>query len=83
MRRVLGAWLRTSFEVVAMIDPQAKVLYTSPPTKNVLGYDNTELLGHSMFEWMHPEDVPGIQEIFQGLIKNPGSDRPCDLPYAA
>jgi PAS domain S-box-containing protein len=56
-----------------LIDPQAKVLYTSPPTKNVLGYDNSELIGHSMFEWMHPKDVPGILEIFQGLLKNPGA----------
>ena len=65
--------VENSFEVVAMIDPQAKVLYTSPPTKNVLGYDNEELIGHSMFEWMHPKDVQGIIEVFQGLLKNPGA----------
>jgi PAS domain S-box-containing protein len=65
--------VENSFEVVAMIDPQAKVLYTSPPTKNVLGFDNSELIGHSMFEWMHPEDIPGVQEIFQGLLKTPGA----------
>ena len=65
--------VENSFEVVAMIDPQANVLYTSPPTKNVLGYDNSELLGHSMFEWMHPDDVRGVTEIFQGLLKTPGA----------
>ena len=65
--------VENSFEVIAMIDPQARVLYTSPPTKNILGYDNSELLGHSMFEWMHPEDAPGVREIFQGLLKTPGS----------
>ena len=65
--------VENSFEVIAMIDTQAKVLYTSPPTKNILGYDNSELLGHSMFEWMHPEDIPGVFEIFQGLLKTPGA----------
>jgi len=65
--------VENSFEVVAMVDTEAKVLYTSPPTKNVLGYDNTELIGHSMFEWMHPQDVPAILEIFQGLLKAPGT----------
>ncbi len=64
--------VENSFEVVAMVDIESKVLYTSPPTKNVLGYDHSELIGHSMFEWMHPEDVPGVLEIFQGLLKNPG-----------
>ncbi len=65
--------VENSFEVVAMLDPQANVLYTSPPTKNVLGYDNAELLGHSMFEWIHPKDVPGINEQFRGLLKTPGA----------
>ena len=65
--------VENSFEVIAMVDTEAKVLYTSPPTKNILGYDNSELIGHSMFEWMHPEDVPGILEIFQGLLKSPGA----------
>ncbi len=65
--------VENSFEVVAMVDTQAKVLYTSPPTKNILGFDHSELLGHSMFEWMHPQDVPGILEQFQKLLKTPGS----------
>ncbi len=64
--------VENSFEVIAMVDSEAKVLYTSPPTKNILGYDNSKLIGHSMFEWMHPEDVPGALEIFQGLLKSPG-----------
>jgi PAS domain S-box-containing protein len=65
--------VENSFEVVAMIDLQGKVLYTSPPTKNILGYDNAELLGHSMFELMHPDDVSGVHDIFQGLLRTPGS----------
>jgi PAS domain S-box-containing protein len=65
--------VENSFEVIAMVDSEARVLYTSPPTKSILGYDNSELLGHSMFEWMHPEDMPGVLEIFQGLLKTPGS----------
>lgn len=65
--------VENSFEVIALVDPEAKVLYTSPPTKNVLGYNNSELLGHSMFEWMHPEDVPDIIKTFQELLKKPGS----------
>jgi len=65
--------VENSFEVIALVDTEAKVIYTSPPTKNVLGYDIKELLGHSMFEWMHPDDSPGVFEIFQGLLKTPGT----------
>ena len=65
--------VENSYEIVAMVNAEAKVLYSSPPTEHILGYDNSELLGHSMFEWMHPEDVPGVLEIFQGLLKTPGA----------
>jgi PAS domain S-box-containing protein len=65
--------VENSFEVIAMIDTEAKVLYTSPPTRNILGYENSELLGRSMFEWMHPEDTSGVLEIFQGLLRTPGA----------
>jgi len=65
--------VENSFEVIAMVDTDARVLYTSPPTKNILGYDYPELLGHSMFEWMHPQDLPQILEIFKGLTKTPGA----------
>ena len=65
--------VENSFEVIAMVDTDAKVLYTSPPTKYILGYDIPELMGHSMFEWMHPDDIPGVMEIFQGLLKTPGA----------
>jgi PAS domain S-box-containing protein len=63
--------VENSFEVVAMVDTHARVLYTSPPTKNILGYDINELMGHSMFEWMHPEDIAGTLEIFQGIVRTP------------
>ena len=65
--------VENSFEVIAMIDTEAKLLYTSPPTKHILGYENSELMGHSMFEWMHQEDISGVFEIFQGLLKAPGA----------
>jgi len=65
--------VENSFEVIALVDAQAKVFYTSPSTKNILGYDNSETIGLSMFAWMHPEDIPGVLGIFQGLVKNPGA----------
>jgi len=64
--------VENSFDVIALTDAQAKLLYTSPPMKRVLGYEHEALIGHSMFEWMHPEDVPEILKVFQGLLKMPG-----------
>ena len=65
--------VENSFEVIALVDTEAKVIYTSPPTKFVLGDDSFSFLGRSMFEWMHPDDTPAVLEIFQGLLKTPGA----------
>ncbi len=65
--------VENSFEVIAMIDASGKLLYTSAPTKYILGYENSDLINHSVFEWVHPEDLPVVVEIFQGLVKKPGA----------
>ncbi len=64
--------VENSLEVIALLDPHAKVIYTSPPTKNVLGYQQSELKGRSMFELLHPDDLPGVQEKFRELLEIPG-----------
>jgi PAS domain S-box-containing protein len=65
--------VENSFEVVGMVNAQGKVLYASPPTKSILGHDNSDAMGLSMYAWMHPEDIPRIREIFKELLKTPGA----------
>jgi len=64
--------VENSFEIVSMVNTETKVIYTSPPTKSILGYDNSETIGLSMFAWMHPQDIPKVTETFQELLKTPG-----------
>jgi len=65
--------VENSFEVIALLNTDAKVLYTSPPTQHILGYDNSELLGQSFFELMHPQDVSGNKEQLKRLLTVPGA----------
>jgi len=64
--------VENSFEVIALVDTRGKVIYTSPSSKNILGYDTTMFLGRPMFEWMHPEDIPLVKEKFLELLQTPG-----------
>lgn len=35
--------------------------YVSPSCFTLLGYHSSELIGHSAYEWIHPEDIPGVK----------------------
>ena len=35
--------------------------YVSPSCLTLLGYHSSELIGHSAYEWIHPEDIPGVE----------------------
>jgi len=73
MRRVSEAWWKTPLKLSLWLTRKPRCFIRAPPVKSVLGYNNEELVGHSMFEWMHPQDVPGVEKIFQGLLKTPGA----------
>ncbi len=45
--------------------------YVSPSIKKVLGYDPGERFGRPFHEIIHPDDLPGIQNFFQYMIRNP------------
>jgi two-component system, NtrC family, sensor kinase len=62
-------------ELIAVTDPQAKILYTSPAYQKHLGYEPEELTGQSMFGHLHPEDYDlvrrrTVQAIETGVSNN-------------
>jgi PAS domain S-box-containing protein len=46
-----------STDMITRYDPQGMYLYASPACRSLLGYDPDELIGHSAFEIIHPEDL--------------------------
>jgi PAS domain S-box-containing protein len=60
-----------SYDVVALLDAQGRILYDSPAKTRVLGYVGEELYGVSAFELIHPDDLPAVQEKFVRLVSSP------------
>ncbi|MEM1308139.1 MAG: PAS domain S-box protein [Cyanobacteria bacterium P01_H01_bin.153] len=44
--------------------------FATERAKDVKGYSPDELLGHTPFEFMHPEDIPHVEAIVQNAAKN-------------
>ena len=46
-----------STDVISRHDAEGKTLYISPACRTLVGYEPNELVGHSTFEFIHPEDL--------------------------
>jgi PAS domain S-box-containing protein len=53
-----------SFDGIAMSDEKGKIVYCGPSIQRISGYEPSQLLGHNLFEFIHPEDVPAARDGF-------------------
>jgi PAS domain S-box-containing protein len=44
-------------DIVGQVDTKGAFLYVSPSIKKLLGYQPVQILGNSIFEFVHPEDL--------------------------
>ena len=57
---------------ICITDINAIFLKVNPALSNLLGYDVSEIEGHSMFEFIHPEDLQStIDFINEKIIEKP------------
>ncbi len=61
----------TSTDMIARHDETGVFLYVSPACRILLGYEPEELLGHSAFEFFHPDDLVELQKNRERIIEQP------------
>jgi PAS domain S-box-containing protein len=49
-------------DVISLLDREGMILYLSPSAWPLLGYQPVELLGSSVFDLIHPEDLDQVRE---------------------
>jgi len=69
---VFRALVELSADATALVTREASFSYASPATLRVLGHAPEEILGHSVFGVMHPDDRPRCRELFLRCLKSPG-----------
>jgi PAS domain S-box-containing protein len=50
--------ITTIGDIVWEIDAKARFVYVSPQVETILGYKPEELIGHTPFEFLHPDTIP-------------------------
>ena len=62
-------------DVVSQVDMSGTHLYASPSFLKVLGYDPAKVVGTSIYDYVHPDDLPQILQIIQAAIESRASAR--------
>jgi PAS domain S-box-containing protein len=67
------AMIENGLDIISLRDPSGQLFYVSPSITTVLGYDVEKLIGTSVFDIIHPDDLIGLREKTEILLKTPGS----------
>jgi diguanylate cyclase (GGDEF)-like protein/PAS domain S-box-containing protein len=58
-----------STDLITKHTPEGVIIYASPVATNVLGIAHTAIVGHSLFEYVHPEDCEVVRAAFAEALQ--------------
>lgn len=64
--------VENSMDMIALLDAQANIIYASPSTTRILGYQLHEYVGHNIFDFIYLEDAQPIQQLLSQILDTPG-----------
>ncbi|MBM4426330.1 MAG: PAS domain S-box protein [Chloroflexi bacterium] len=73
--RRFRALIENGLDYISLLDVNGNLLWESPSTSNMLGYQYNEFLGRNLFEIIHPDDQKWTLQYFSEMISQPGSRR--------
>jgi PAS domain S-box-containing protein len=66
-------------EILALLSAEGSILFVNPYVGRVLGYRNDELIGHNIFEFVHPDDASRAGREYADTIQHEGERIPSVL----
>jgi diguanylate cyclase (GGDEF)-like protein/PAS domain S-box-containing protein len=66
------ALIEKSPEAITLLSADGTVLYVSPSTSRMTGYECDELVGRSGFDFLHPDDLARAKDLHADLLQKPG-----------
>jgi PAS domain S-box-containing protein len=70
--RRLRALIENSLDIVTVIDAYGTILYASPSTLRILGYDPEAMTGQSVFDLVHSADLARVRDFLASRMSTPG-----------
>ncbi len=64
--------IENALDVITVLSDSGIIRYESPSIERMLGYKPGELIGKSLFDFIHPDDVPNVINTFNDGLQIPG-----------
>lgn len=64
-------------DIITKYTPEGICSYISPACHKVLGYQQEDIVGKSVFHFFHPSDLKSKRKIFKRLLDHPTNDSIC------
>ncbi|MCH8183279.1 MAG: PAS domain S-box protein [Proteobacteria bacterium] len=64
--------IENAIDIITVVQPDGTISYQSPSIKDVLGVRADDIIGRSIFDFIHPEDLPVAREAFARGRETPG-----------
>jgi PAS domain S-box-containing protein len=64
--------LANSSDIITLVNAEGTIEFESEAIVRILGYGQDEFIGRSVFEFVHPEDVSQMMQVFQQNLAIPG-----------
>jgi len=63
-------------DIVAVLDAEGRIVYSSPSATRILGYEDDDWLHRDALELIHPDDLEEIRHLFDAVLAKPGPTKP-------
>ena len=61
-----------SEDAITLLDAEGVITYISPSLQRIAGYEEHELIGTPFWEYMHPDDLSGVERNYVSIVSAPG-----------
>jgi PAS domain S-box-containing protein len=68
---LLDSLVRYSRDIITIIKPDGTCVFVSPPARQLLGYDETLIIGTNIFGLIHPDDHAATRAALESIIQSP------------
>ncbi|HST03557.1 MAG TPA: EAL domain-containing protein [Chloroflexia bacterium] len=66
------AMVQNAADVITIVNPNGTIRYQSPSIERMLGFNTSRLIGMSIFDNLHDDDVDQMQHMVAEVIERPG-----------
>lgn len=67
--------IENASDLITIIDQDGIVRYQSPAIARMLGYAPVEIVGHSLFAFVHPQDLERLSDTLAAMLRGTGNAR--------